>query len=58
LREMMAERFPLLVELEGVDKPFVGNSKYGDEAGYDEVRPPPEVMERRKRFQDVLGGRD
>jgi hypothetical protein len=58
LRETMAERFPLLVELEGVDKPFVGNSKYGDEAGYDEVRPPPEVMERRKRFQDVLGGRD
>ena len=52
LKEKMAERFPLLVEVEGVDEPYVGNSQYGSSAGYDEVNPPPEVVKRNARWKE------
>jgi len=50
LREKMAERFPLLNELVGVDEPLVGNSQYDERAGFDEEDPPPAVAERMKRL--------
>jgi hypothetical protein len=50
LKQKMAEMFPLLEELVGVDEPLIGNSQYGDDAGYDEENPPPEVRKRMERW--------
>ncbi|KAK0648126.1 hypothetical protein B0T16DRAFT_327202 [Cercophora newfieldiana] len=52
LKEKMADKFPLLAVLEGVDEPCVANSQYGEEAGYDEIDPPPEVLKRNARWKE------
>ena len=50
LKAKMAEKFPLLTELVGIDEPLVVNSQYDEGSGYDEDNPPPEVARRMERF--------
>ncbi|KAM7193144.1 hypothetical protein V8F33_008016 [Rhypophila sp. PSN 637] len=39
LKEKMADTFPFLAELSGLDEPLIKNSKYDEGSGYDEENP-------------------